>query len=103
MEKLRCEKLFNDQVWKLVLDDPKGNVVDGIMLKSFDQVFDEAAQDKHCKLIILQGEGKHRRDSLYSRCHSSGRTIYLIFPGIIIIWFIWKAGKLILPGNSIHS
>lgn len=59
MEKVRCEKLFDDQVWKLVLDDPKGNVVDGIMLKSFDEVLDQAGQDKHCKLIILQGEGKH--------------------------------------------
>nr|MBP7322439.1 enoyl-CoA hydratase/isomerase family protein [Deltaproteobacteria bacterium] len=59
MEKLRCEKLFNDQVWKLVLNDPKGNVVDSIMLKSFAQVFAEAEKDKHCKLFILQGEGKH--------------------------------------------
>ena len=59
MEKLRCEKLFNDQVWKLVLNDPKGNVVDAIMLNSIDAVLDEAGRDKHCKLIILQGEGKH--------------------------------------------
>lgn len=59
MEKLRCEKLFDSQVWKLVLNDPKGNVIDSIMLNSFQQVFAEAEKDKHCKLFILQGEGKH--------------------------------------------
>ncbi len=59
MEKLRCEKLFDNQVWKLVLNDPKGNVVDSIMLRSFDEVLAQSAEDKHCKLIMLQGEGKH--------------------------------------------
>ena len=58
MEKLSCEKMYDNQVWKLLLNT-KGNVIDSIMLNSFQQVFADAAKDKHCKLIILQGEGKH--------------------------------------------
>ncbi len=59
MEKVACEKLFDNQVWKIILNDPKGNVVDSIMLKGFQEVFDEIAQEKHCKAIIFQGAGKH--------------------------------------------
>lgn len=59
MEKLICEKLFDNQVWKIILNDPKGNVVDSIMLKDFQEVLDEASQERHCKLIIFQGAGKH--------------------------------------------
>jgi len=59
MEKVICEKLFDNQVWKVILNDPKGNVVDSVMLKEFQEVFDEASKEKHCKLIIFQGAGKH--------------------------------------------
>jgi cyclohexa-1,5-dienecarbonyl-CoA hydratase len=59
MEKLICEKMFNDQVWKLVLNDPKANVVDSVMLRNFQAAFDQVAGEKHCKLILLQGAGDH--------------------------------------------
>ena len=59
MEKLICEKRFDNQVWKLMLNDPKANVVDSIMLREFQSVFEEISHEKHCKLIILQGVGKH--------------------------------------------
>ena len=59
MEKVICEKLFDNQVWKIILNDPKGNVVDLKMLSEFQQVFDEAANEKHCKLLMFQGAGDH--------------------------------------------
>jgi len=59
MEKVRCERLYDKQVWKILLNDPKGNVVDSVMLKGFQEVLDEIAREKHCKAIIFQGEGKH--------------------------------------------
>jgi len=59
MEKLICERLFDDQVWKLILNDPKANVVDSVMLKEFQSAFDEISREKHCKLIVLQGAEKH--------------------------------------------
>lgn len=59
MEKVRCEKLFDNQVWKIILNDPKGNVVDSVMLRGFQEVLNEIEQEKHCKAIIFQGEGKH--------------------------------------------
>jgi cyclohexa-1,5-dienecarbonyl-CoA hydratase len=54
-----CEKMFDNQVWKIILNDPKGNVVDSIMLKGFQEVLDEVSKEKHCKLIILQGAENH--------------------------------------------
>jgi cyclohexa-1,5-dienecarbonyl-CoA hydratase len=59
MEKIIFEKLFENQVWKIILNDPKGNVIDSVMLKGIQEVLDEAAKEKHCKLIIFQGAGKH--------------------------------------------
>ena len=59
MDKVVCEKLFDNQVWKIILNDPKGNVVDSIMLKEFQELLNEIAREKHCKAIIFQGAGKH--------------------------------------------
>ena len=59
MEKIICEKLYDDQVWKIILNDPKGNVIDSIMLKDLGEVLDEVSNEKGCKLLIFQGTGKH--------------------------------------------
>ena len=59
MKKLVCEKLFDNQVWKIVLNEPKANVVDSIMLREFQSVFDALSTERRCKLLILQGAGKH--------------------------------------------
>ena len=59
MEKVACEKLFENQVWKIILNDPKGNVIDSIMLQGFQKVLDEVSKEKHCKLLLLQGAGNH--------------------------------------------
>ena len=58
MEKVRCVKLFDNQVWKIILNDPKGNVIDAIMMKEIRGVLDEVSKEKHCKAILFQGEGK---------------------------------------------
>jgi len=59
MKKVICEKMFDNQVWKIILNDPKGNIVDSIMLREFQEVLDEVAKEKHCKLIMFQGAGNH--------------------------------------------
>jgi len=59
MEKTLCEKRFDGQVWKIILNDPKGNVVDSIMLREFNEILDEAAGEMNVKLIMFQGAGKH--------------------------------------------
>ena len=59
MKKVLVEKKFDNQVWKLILNDPKANIVDSIMLNEFQSVLDEASREKHCKLMMFQGAGKH--------------------------------------------
>jgi cyclohexa-1,5-dienecarbonyl-CoA hydratase len=59
MEKIVCEKLFDNQVWKIVLNDPKGNVIDSVMLKDMKEILETVSEEKRCKLLIFQGAGKH--------------------------------------------
>lgn len=59
MEKIICEKLYDDQVWKIILNDPKGNVIDLAMLKDLREILDEVSKEKQCKLLVFQGAGKH--------------------------------------------
>jgi cyclohexa-1,5-dienecarbonyl-CoA hydratase len=59
MEKVICEKLYDNQVWKVILNDPKGNVIDSIMIEGFLEILDEVSKEKHCKLIVFQGAGNH--------------------------------------------
>jgi len=59
MEKIICEKLYDNQVWKIILNDPKGNVLDSVMLKDLQEVLDEVSKEKQCKLLVFQGAGKH--------------------------------------------
>ena len=59
MEKIICEKLYDNQVWKIILNDPKGNVIDLAMLKDLREILDEVSKEKQCKLLVFQGAGKH--------------------------------------------
>ena len=59
MEKIICEKLYDNQVWKIILNDPKGNVIDLAMLKDLREILDEVSREKQCKLLVFQGAGKH--------------------------------------------
>ncbi len=59
MEKIICEKLFENQVWKITLNAPKGNVIDSVMLKDLRDILEEVSKEKQCKLLIFQGTGKH--------------------------------------------
>ena len=59
MEKIICEKLFDNLVWKIVLNAPKGNVIDSVMLRDLREILGEVSKEKQCKLLIFQGAGKH--------------------------------------------
>ena len=59
MKKIILEKMFDNQVWKIILNDPKANIIDSIMLGEIMSVMKDASNEKHCKLIILQGGGNH--------------------------------------------
>ena len=58
MEKIIFEKLFENQVWKIILNDLKGNVIDSVMLRGIQEVLDEAAKEKHCIINYIPGSRK---------------------------------------------
>lgn len=59
MEKIIFEKLYGNQVWKIILNNPKGNVIDSVMLKDMREILEQVSHEKRCKLLVFQGAGKH--------------------------------------------
>jgi cyclohexa-1,5-dienecarbonyl-CoA hydratase len=58
-KKIRSEPFMDGQGLTIVLDDPKGNVLDGIMMESISAVLDELATSSELKLICFCGAGDH--------------------------------------------
>ena len=56
---LRLESLYDDQLWRVHLDRPKGNILDAEMTAGLTALFENASQAKDLKLITIEGEGKH--------------------------------------------
>ena len=58
-EKIRVEPFLDGQAEHVVLNDPKGNVLDGIMMGEINQHLDACKDKKDLKLLCFSGEGKH--------------------------------------------
>ncbi len=56
---VRVEPAFEGAVWRVFLDRPKGNILDGEMTRALHGVFDEAKETAALKAIVIEGEGKH--------------------------------------------
>jgi cyclohexa-1,5-dienecarbonyl-CoA hydratase len=100
MKKVLVEKKFDNQVWKLILNDPKANIVDSIMLNEFQSVLDEASREKHCKLIMFQGAGKHFSFGVSVEEHTEALASTMLeqFHGLFI-----RLGELAIPVCSLIS
>lgn len=59
MEKTKVEYLYNNSVARIILNAPKGNILDAVMMKDLQYLFNEFKSMKDLKLISLEGEGKH--------------------------------------------
>jgi cyclohexa-1,5-dienecarbonyl-CoA hydratase len=59
MDKVKIEYLHNNSVARIILDDGKGNILDGIMMNELHQVFSTLRNMNDIKLITFEGAGKH--------------------------------------------
>lgn len=57
--KIRREPIHAGAIWRLTLDAPKGNVLDGAMVRELDEAFRAAAADARVKVILLEAAGSH--------------------------------------------
>jgi cyclohexa-1,5-dienecarbonyl-CoA hydratase len=57
--KIRTEPFIDGQGLWVVLDDPKGNVLDGVMMGEINALLDDLKERPELKLIGFRGEGKH--------------------------------------------
>ena len=58
-EIIKIEKLDDGQVWHVLLNTPKANILDGAKCAQLTKVFESAAETPELKAIVLEGEGPH--------------------------------------------
>lgn len=54
---VRAARLEDGRVLRLTLDRPKGNVLDGAMMRGLSEALTASADDARLKLVLLRGEG----------------------------------------------
>lgn len=59
MQKIKIEYTHNNSVARIILDDGKGNVLDGIMMNELNELLDSFKVNNNIKLITFEGAGKH--------------------------------------------
>ncbi len=59
MEKINVEFLYNDSVARVVLDDGKANILDGIMMGEITEFLRSLKDKKEIKLVTFEGEGNN--------------------------------------------
>ncbi len=59
MTKIRTEPFLHDQALRVILNDPKGNVLDGVMMGEINTLLDELSARPELKLLSFCGEGDH--------------------------------------------
>lgn len=57
--RIRCEVLHGGALWRLTLNAPKGNVLDGVMVRELDGAVRRAAADRGVKALLLCAAGGH--------------------------------------------
>ncbi len=57
--KIRTERQEDDALWNVVLDAPKGNILDTVMTAELREVFRQASKEPKVKAIVLSAEGRH--------------------------------------------
>jgi len=56
---VRIEKLEEGQVWRILLNTPKANILDGAKCTELTRLFEEAASTPELKAMVVEGEGPH--------------------------------------------
>jgi cyclohexa-1,5-dienecarbonyl-CoA hydratase len=59
LSKLKTERFLGGQGLRVVLNDPKGNVLDATMLGQINGLLDGLADDRELKLLCFEGAGDH--------------------------------------------
>jgi cyclohexa-1,5-dienecarbonyl-CoA hydratase len=57
--KIRVEPHHEGAVWRVVLDSPKGNVLDSVMMADLHAMLGKAAAAPELRLVVYEGAGKH--------------------------------------------
>lgn len=100
MSKIEPESLFEDQVVKITLNAPKGNILDSEMMNEIGDVLDNLASKRNVKLVMFQGAGDHFSFGASVEEHQRGKVASMLhlFHGIF-----YKLIDLSLPTAALVS
>ena len=56
---VRHEVLHDGAVWRVVLDSPPANILDGAKIKTLTELFERAHSENQLKAVLIAAEGKH--------------------------------------------
>ena len=59
MQKIKVEYTHDNSVARVILDDGKGNVLDGILMRELNELLNSFKEKNDIKLITFEGAGKH--------------------------------------------
>ncbi|MBL7896849.1 MAG: enoyl-CoA hydratase/isomerase family protein [Bacteroidia bacterium] len=91
MEKIEVSYSHEGTVANVLLNDGKGNVLDNVMMSEILEAFNVFKSNKHLKLIVFQGNGKHFSFGASVEEHTKElaetmlRTFHKIFLDIVAI------------------
>lgn len=57
--KIKVEHHHDGAVWRVILDAPKSNVLDSVMMHDIHEMLGEAASCARLRLIVYEGAGRH--------------------------------------------
>jgi cyclohexa-1,5-dienecarbonyl-CoA hydratase len=55
--KIRAMRVQGDVLWRVSLNSPKGNILDGALTAELTELFEAAAKEPRLKAVLLTGEG----------------------------------------------
>jgi cyclohexa-1,5-dienecarbonyl-CoA hydratase len=75
---IKCERLFDGAVFKIVLNSPKANILEAAMLAEISAALDALFTEKDVKLLIFEGEGKHFSFGASVQEHTKDRAAMML-------------------------
>ena len=78
MEKIKLNYTHNNSIAQIILNTPKGNVLDKIMLVELLEILKNFKKKKDLKLITFEGEGKHFSFGASVEEHKKGKAAAML-------------------------
>lgn len=88
---IKCEKLFDGAVLKIVLNSPKANILEAAMLGEISCALEGLLREKDVKLVIFEGAGKHFSFGASVPEHTKDKAAMMLKAFHAVFYFLAKS------------